>query len=255
MMSMWSFLYQASPSGSNFKLVIPCWTEASSGCDCLWKVAAALFKYVMSLLRGRLADYLKECRKCTLLRFSFSGLWDAMWENSRKMSRYVASPAEENNGKHWWKWCHLSTGADCCHFREERPDLFWTGETSFIWQFWIEAVREADSRGGPGKEKLHEWHHEAFPSFNSPNSEPLLFLWPWQPPNIPAWQRRSNPFVSHESSQACLIKKGKEHSWPSLFMHVWERDGGREIREFKTSTKYGFLGALYLNLVTQFSAH
>ncbi|KAF0035916.1 hypothetical protein F2P81_011228 [Scophthalmus maximus] len=45
------------------------------------------------------ADYLKECRKCTLLRFSFSGLCDAMWENSLKMSRYVASPDEENNGE------------------------------------------------------------------------------------------------------------------------------------------------------------
>ncbi|KAG8002995.1 hypothetical protein GBF38_015638 [Nibea albiflora] len=44
-----------------------------------------------------LVDYLKECLKCTLLRFSFSGLWDAMWENSLKMSRYVASPDEENN--------------------------------------------------------------------------------------------------------------------------------------------------------------
>lgn len=48
-------------------------------CDFLWKVAVALFKYMFLLLSRRsLADYLKECRKCTLLRFSFSGLWDAM---------------------------------------------------------------------------------------------------------------------------------------------------------------------------------
>lgn len=66
-------------------------------CDFLWKVAVALFKYMFLLLSRRsLADYLKECRKCTLLRFSFSGLWDAMWENSRKMSRYVASPGCPN---------------------------------------------------------------------------------------------------------------------------------------------------------------
>lgn len=64
-------------------------------CDYIWKVTVALFKY-MILLLSRLADYLKECRKCTLLRFSFSGLCDAMWENSLKMSRYVASPDEEN---------------------------------------------------------------------------------------------------------------------------------------------------------------
>lgn len=57
-------------------------------------MAATLFKYVILFLSGRLSDYLKECRKCTLLRFSFSGLWDAMWENSLKMSRYVASPDE-----------------------------------------------------------------------------------------------------------------------------------------------------------------
>lgn len=41
----------------------------------------------------RWSDYLKECLKWTLLRLSFSGSWEAMWENSLKMSRYVASPA------------------------------------------------------------------------------------------------------------------------------------------------------------------
>lgn len=41
---------------------------------------------------GGQTDYLKECLKWTLLRLSFSGSWEAMWENSLKMSRYVASP-------------------------------------------------------------------------------------------------------------------------------------------------------------------
>lgn len=38
--------------------------------------------------------YLQEWLKCKLRRLSFSGLLDAMCENSRKMSRYVVSPAE-----------------------------------------------------------------------------------------------------------------------------------------------------------------
>lgn len=65
-------------------------------CGYRWIVAVGLFKQtILPLSRCLLADYLKECRKCTLLRFSFSGLWDAMWENSLKMSRYVASPDKE----------------------------------------------------------------------------------------------------------------------------------------------------------------
>lgn len=42
---------------------------------------------VSELVGAQSVVYLKECLKCTLLRFSFSGSWDAMWENSLKMSR------------------------------------------------------------------------------------------------------------------------------------------------------------------------
>lgn len=52
-----------------------------------------------SSVAGRWADYLKECLKWTLLRLSFSGSWEAMWENSLKMSRYVASPDGAREGK------------------------------------------------------------------------------------------------------------------------------------------------------------
>lgn len=58
------------------------------------------FKYVSLLVLKQSVVYLKGCLKCTLLRFSFSGSWDAMWENSLKMSRYVASPDEVKRQKH-----------------------------------------------------------------------------------------------------------------------------------------------------------
>lgn len=59
-----------------------------------WMFGRLHFSSIFSLSR-LLKDYLKECRKCKLLLFSFSGLWEAMCENSRKMSRYVASPDEQ----------------------------------------------------------------------------------------------------------------------------------------------------------------
>lgn len=57
--------------------------------------------------------YLKECLKCTLLLFSFSGLWDAMCENSRKMSRYVASPEEEPQPRMRTQTPDGGGGAEC----------------------------------------------------------------------------------------------------------------------------------------------
>lgn len=64
------------------------------------KSVLQLLSHVWNRLGG--AFHLKEWLKCTLLRFSFSGSWDAMWENSRKMSRYVASPGEARDGNADW---------------------------------------------------------------------------------------------------------------------------------------------------------
>lgn len=95
----------------------------------IWKVVAATFQVnVFVPLQAARRNYLKECRKCTLLRFSFSGLWDAMWENSLKMSRYVASPGEEkkNTECKWWKMIRVRSDSSRRRKRRKKKKV-WLG--------------------------------------------------------------------------------------------------------------------------------
>lgn len=143
----------------------------------IWKDSSMCFYF----LSRSLSDYLKECRKCTLLRFSFSGLWDAMWENSLKMSRYVASPDEAKQNK-TVKMTVVSLQA--LHLKPDwsQSDLFWAIKTSFRTFY----KPEQESRGGLGKEKsLMNGGTKTGrgtmkpPSLDSTNSGPLLLLSPW----------------------------------------------------------------------------
>lgn len=157
------FFYQGSPRGSDFKLLVTTYGK--------WLRHFSSIRFCSS--PDVLADYLKECRKCTLLRFSFSGLWDAMWENSRKMSRYVASPDEEKQREIMMKMMVRATRA--LQLRKKRLTLVLNSQNILYTKVINTSSEEAGVNGraeaGGGTVKL--------PSFNSPNSELLLFLWSW----------------------------------------------------------------------------
>lgn len=103
------------------------------------------FSSIFSLSR-LLKDYLKECRKCKLLLFSFSGLWEAMCENSRKMSRYVASPDEQKE-KTQQEMTMKTTARD--------PKLFEESKHLSKWKLGRKQQRSLLNEG--------QRHHEASP--------------------------------------------------------------------------------------------
>lgn len=150
------------------------------------------FSSIFSLSR-LLKDYLKECRKCKLLLFSFSGLWEAMCENSRKMSRYVASPDEQKE-KTQQEMTMKTTARD--------PKLFEESKHLSKWKL------------GRKQQRSLEWRAEApwsFPSFNFSNTEPLLFLlswWPLSPPPLLPQQKQLKSFVSVRAARLRKLKRG-----------------------------------------------
>lgn len=119
---------------------------AAPNCDYMESGCCTFQVNVFVPLQAARRNYLKECRKCTLLRFSFSGLWDAMWENSLKMSRYVASPGEEkkNTECKWWKMIRVRSDSSRRRKRKRKKKsltwFFWTVKTSFIWNLWAEEL-------------------------------------------------------------------------------------------------------------------
>lgn len=120
---------------------------AVPNCDYMESGCCTFQVNVFVPLQAARRNYLKECRKCTLLRFSFSGLWDAMWENSLKMSRYVASPGEEkkqNTECKWWKMIRVRSDSSRRRKRKRKKKsltwFFWTVKTSFIWNLWAEEL-------------------------------------------------------------------------------------------------------------------
>lgn len=153
---------------------------AAPNCDYMESGCCTFQVNVFVPLQAARRNYLKECRKCTLLRFSFSGLWDAMWENSLKMSRYVASPGEEkkktqnvNDGK-WFEWDLIRHGEEK-ERKKKKSDLVFLNSQNI---FYMKPL----SRGAVGKKKGRGERSGGtvkLRSFNSPDSEPLLFLWPW----------------------------------------------------------------------------
>lgn len=153
--------------------------SAAPNCDYMESGCCTFQVNVFVPLQAARRNYLKECRKCTLLRFSFSGLWDAMWENSLKMSRYVASPGEEkkkNTECKWWKMIRVRSDSSRRRKRKKKKsDLVFLNSQNI---FYMKPL----SRGAAGKKKGRGERSGGtvkLRSFNSPDSEPLLFLWPW----------------------------------------------------------------------------
>lgn len=91
-------------------------------------------------------------------------------------------------------------------------------------------------------EEPSEWRAEApwsFPSFNFPNTEPLLFLlswWPLSPPPLLPQQKQLKSFVSVRAARLRKLKRGwKFLVFPACF---W-------VREFKAPGIYGgFLSSI-----------
>lgn len=156
-------------------------------------------------------DYLKECRKCRLLRFSFSGLWDAMWENSLKMSRYVASPDEENKQtKRQWNSQLALSESQHLLYEEYRQ-------------------RRKHSRGGSWMKAPESLR--SFPPFQLSKHWAFTFSVVMVTSESAATTKAAELFCVRESSQSRLIKKGMDiPGFPCLRLRVSDKEFTSSLR-------------------------
>ena len=210
-------------------------------CDYIWKVAVALFKYMIFVPPD---SYWQTTWRSVGSAHSFVsaslGCGMPCGENSRKMSRYVASPDGENKGKIVMKMMPLEQSKHLLYKSNEYKQWGETESREVVCKKKPRAWMEGQKTG---------WGTMKLSSFNFPK----LWAFTFSRCHGNRWihrhnKKQLNSFVSHESFQAWLIKKRGEWTFlafPVCVMCEYEKEKERSLSTNLIVDRYGLLVTLY----------